>query len=88
MRRLYQMTLVCLLGITAPALAPAQENAAEPEQAAEADEGVICRRVIVTGSHRRVRVCTTQAERDAARDASREFMQDNVRVPGGQQAGG
>ncbi len=46
------------------------------------DAGVICRRESVTGTHRRIRICTTAAEREAMREASRELIRDVTR-PGG-----
>lgn len=57
---------------------------------ADDDDGVICRKVEVTGSHRRVRVCTTRAQREAARDSARELLQDTNRERAGlgREAGG
>jgi hypothetical protein len=50
--------------------------ATEEDAAAEDDEGLICRREIVTGTHRRIRVCTTAAEREAMRESSRDVLRD------------
>jgi hypothetical protein len=46
------------------------------------DEGIVCRRESVTGTHRRVRICTTRAEREAARDAAQETMREAGRMQG------
>ena len=46
------------------------------------DDGVICRREVVTGSHRRVRVCTTRAQREAARDSNRSVITEVMRSGG------
>jgi len=78
----------CSCGIVDPALAQAKESPPATEAPPDNDEGLICRRETVTGSHRRVRVCTTQAQRDAARESSREFMRDVVRPPAGSNAEG
>ena len=46
------------------------------------DEGLICRRESVTGTHRRVRICTTAAQREAMRNASTEVIRDISRNRG------
>ena len=56
----------------------AQGDGAEPDS----DDGVICRRESVVGTHRRIRICTTRAEREAMRNSSREVIRDITR-PGG-----
>ncbi len=55
--------------------------AAEAATASEEFEGpdVICRREIVTGTHRRVRVCTTREQRRRSREAAQEVLRDVVR---------
>jgi hypothetical protein len=45
----------------------------------EDDEGLICRREAVTGSHRRVRICTTREQREAMRASSAEVLRDVTR---------
>lgn len=78
--------LASVLAVGAAAAAESDDAAAKPD----ADEGVICRKVEVTGSHRRVRVCTTRAQREAARDSARELLQDTNRERAGlgREAGG
>jgi len=46
------------------------------------DEGIICRRESVIGSHQRVRICTTRAEREASREAARDVLRDVSRPRG------
>ena len=66
------------------------ERAAEAEVAASAeradeqddDEGIICRRENVLGTHRRIRVCTTREQREAMRESSREVIRDVTRSRG------
>jgi hypothetical protein len=61
----------------------AERVAANAEGAEQAgDEGVICRRESMTGTHQRVRICTTRAQRDAMRNSARETIRDVTR-PGG-----
>lgn len=45
------------------------------------DEGVICRRETVTGSHFPVRVCTTRKQREETRRASQDLLRDTLRQP-------
>lgn len=68
-----------------------QEAAAEVDRVAESqtgaeegdnDEGLICRRESVVGTHRRVRICTTRAQREAMRESSRELILDITRPRG------
>lgn len=67
-------------------LAAAAEEAARPADTNGAgdddDEGIICRRESTVGTHRRIRICTTRAEREAMRESSREVIRDITR-PGG-----
>lgn len=65
----------------------AAREAAEAAEAAEqaaaaADEGIICRRESTVGTHQRVRICTTRAEREAAREAAQEVLRDTSRSQG------
>lgn len=61
----------------------AERMAASSEGDGEADdEGLICRREIVTGSHRRVRVCTTAAQRRGMRESARDVTRDVTRSTG------
>jgi len=64
----------------------AERAAEEAEQARHdaqaANNGVVCRRETVLGSHKRVEVCTTQAEREAARASAREVVLDVTRSQG------
>lgn len=46
------------------------------------DDGIVCRRESVVGTHRTVRICTTAAEREAARQSAREVMRDVTRSVG------
>ncbi|HEY5665973.1 MAG TPA: hypothetical protein VIV64_04565 [Gammaproteobacteria bacterium] len=46
------------------------------------DEGIVCRRESVTGTHRRVRICTTRAERELAREAAQETIREAGRMQG------
>jgi len=64
----------------------AERAADEAEQARReaqaASNGVVCRRETVLGSHKRVEVCTTEAEREAARASAREVVRDVTRSRG------
>ncbi len=40
------------------------------------DDGIICRKEAVTGTYRRVRVCTTREQREASRESARELLRD------------
>ena len=51
----------------------ASSDTQPPDQMADGSE-VICKREKVTGSHRSTRVCRTQAEIDASREASKRAM--------------
>jgi hypothetical protein len=44
--------------------------------AADDDDGIICRKEAVTGTYRRVRVCTTREQREASRESARELLRD------------
>jgi len=59
----------------------ASEEAAAVEAELAVDEGIICRRETIIGSHRRVRICTTRAERDATREAAQEVMRERTPSP-------
>lgn len=48
----------------------------EPSAAADDDDGIICRKEAVTGTYRRVRVCTTREQREASRESARELLRD------------
>lgn len=65
------------------AQAASADGGAAAETETDGDDGLICRREIVTGSHRRVRVCATRAQREEARDSSREFVRDRMQPRGG-----
>lgn len=58
--------------------ARAAEAAAEAQAAAEksAETGLVCRREIVTGSHRRIERCYTHEQLRAMRQGSQEAMRD------------
>ena len=55
---------------------------AAAEEDEEDDEGLICRRESVVGTHRRVRICTTREQREAMRESSREVIRDIARNRG------
>lgn len=65
-------------GLPEPTLTEVRPEAAEESAS---DDGRICRREIVTGTHRRVRVCTTREQREASRESARELLRDTVREP-------
>lgn len=59
------------------------EEAEAARRAAEAEkEGVVCRRESVLGTHRRIEVCTTRAEREAMRESAREVVREVTRPRG------
>ena len=59
------------------------EEAANERLAAEREEdGVVCRKEAVTGSHRRIEVCSTAAEREAMRNSARDVITDVTRSRG------
>jgi hypothetical protein len=61
----------------------AAEKAEAARRAAQAEkEGVVCRRESVLGTHRRIEVCTTRAEREAMRESAREVVRDVTRPRG------
>ena len=60
-------------GADAPT-APAQAKAAAEEANASETDAVVCKRVKVTGSHMRQRVCFKRSEWRAMREHAREVM--------------
>jgi hypothetical protein len=58
----------------------ARSQEAEEQEDAE-EEQLICRRIQVTGTHRRVRRCFTQAQIESQREEAQEFLRRRVRVP-------
>lgn len=70
----------------------ADETAAQPESQPRKKKKRrskrICTREKVTGSHMRQRVCRTQEQIDARRDADQRLMNDIVPTGGGASSGG
>ena len=59
----------------------ATTEAADGDEGAD-DEGLVCRRESVVGTHRRIRVCTTREQREATRMSAQELIRDVSRNRG------
>lgn len=64
----------------------AEEKAGVYNETALAEERVVCRRQVVTGSHRKKTVCRTSAQIKADQDAAHEALRSTTR--GGTLGGG